>query len=296
MMIISFYRIWAFIIGLFLTEGAFHQIHFLKSQIAEPMASQKLSMDEAYLIMSNMNNSTTSVFLGNALICEGCDLEEMAMVAPNSNITLIINTQYAYEFEVRSLSFNTSLQCHFPSYKFAEHGTYLFEVIQSEETVNQPCSIIQIGESSDYWSPVIVGLVMWVVFIAIIQLCYHSYRSRYFDQFVANILRKRLIKDNFETMPLVNPIPSSENLKQAKHNSSLHSEADESTVNIVESDDNLLLGKPNHQSKKNIDPNSVIPKRFQALDTFRGLSLMVMIFVNYGGMFIFYRMVCLISI
>jgi hypothetical protein len=251
-------------------------------------------MDEAYLIMSNMNNSTTSVFLGNALICEGCDLEEMTMVTPNSNVTLIIKTQYAYEFEVRSLSSNTSLQCHFPSYKFAEHGTYLFKVMQREETDNEPCSIIQIGESSHYWSPVIVGLVVWIVFIVIIQLCYHSYRSRYFDQFVANIFRKRLIKDNFETMPLVNPIASSENLRQAKHNS-LHSEADESTVNIVENDDNLLLGKPNHQPKKIIDPKSVIPKRFQALDTFRGLSLMAMIFVNYGGMFIFHIMVCLIS-
>ncbi len=84
MMIIYSYRILTFIIGLSLTEGVvFHQIDFLKSQIVEQIASQKLAMDEAYLIMSNINNSNTSVFFGNALICEGCDLEEMAMVAPN---------------------------------------------------------------------------------------------------------------------------------------------------------------------------------------------------------------------
>jgi hypothetical protein len=53
-----------FIIGLCLTEGIFEEILF-----------HKLSMDEAYLIMSNMNNSNTSIFLGNRISCEAFDLE-----------------------------------------------------------------------------------------------------------------------------------------------------------------------------------------------------------------------------
>ncbi len=206
-------------------------------------------MNEAYLIMSNMNNSNTSIFLGNAIICEGCDLEEMAVVSLNSNVTLIIKTEYAYDFEVRSLPSNALLQCYLTSYKFSEHGTYLFEVRQSAEEDNEICSVVQIGESSRYWSPIIVGLVVWIVFIAIIQLCYHIYHRGYFHKYIATIFKQRLTRDN---------------TGQAEYNAR-HSEADKSLPPV----------KSSHLSNKTIDPNSIKSKRFQALDALRGFTLMV---------------------
>ncbi len=64
-----------------------------------------------------MNNSNTNVLLGNPLSCEACDLEEMAEVSPHPNFTLNINTKYAYDFEVRSLSSTGLLLCQLTSYK-----------------------------------------------------------------------------------------------------------------------------------------------------------------------------------
>jgi hypothetical protein len=78
-----------------------------------------------------------------------------------------------------------------------------------------------------------------------------------------------LIKDNYETIPLINPSASSENLRQAEPN--------------------LSQGVSNERpalSNKTTSSNSIKSERFQALDSFRGLALMVMIFVDYGGMFV----------
>ena len=278
MIVVSSYRILVFAIGLLLTAGDSYEIHLRKSQSVQEAPSKKLEMDEAYLIMSNTNNSNASVFLGNAVICEKCDLEEMVTVLPNSNVTYIVKTDYAYDFDVRSLPSKALLQCSITSYKFSEHGTYLFEVKQSTEDGNIACSIVQIGESSHYWSPIIVGLVVWIVFIVIIQLYWHIYHNHNFRNSILNIFKQRLTKNDSETMPLVSPLVSSENLRQAEHNVS-HSETD--------NDANLSLVKSTDQSNKTINSNSAKSKRFQALDVFRGLVVMVMIFVNYGGMFLF---------
>ena len=249
MILISSCRILAFIIGLSLTSGFSYEMSFRKSQIVE-----KLAMDEAYLMISNINNPNKSILLGNAIICEDCDLKEMATVPENSDVTLIIKTQYAYDFEVRSLSSETLAQCFITSYKFAEHGTYLLKIERSAEEDTQDCYIVQTGESSRYWSPIITGLIVWIVIIVIIELCCYIHRKHYFDKLVASIFKQRLIEDDRETMPLVSPLVSSES---------------------------------NHLSNKTINTNSIKSKRFQALDACRGLNTMIMIFIAYGGMFIF---------
>jgi hypothetical protein len=84
--------------------------------------------------------------------------------------------------------------------------------------------------------------------------------------------RKKKIgrEDNYETIPLINPSASSENLRQAEPNLSQG----------VSNDERPAL------SNKTTNSNSIKSERFQALDSFRGLALMVMIFVDYGGMFV----------
>jgi heparan-alpha-glucosaminide N-acetyltransferase len=222
-----------FIVSLSITEEVFGQVHFDDLK--------KLQMDEAYLTIDNVNNPNTNILLGNPLSCQGCDLEKMAEISSNSNVTLIINTQYAYDFQVRSLSTSGLLLCQLTSYKFIEHGTYLLKA----ENDTESCSIVQIGGSSHYWLPIIIGILVWILFIVIIEFCCYIYRSGYLPRNVSN---QRLIKDNNETIPLMRRSASSEE----------HSSSD--------------------------DPMK--SKRFQALDSFRGLAIMVMIFVNYGGMFI----------
>ncbi|CAF0960431.1 unnamed protein product, partial [Didymodactylos carnosus] len=83
-------------------------------------------------------------------------------------------------------------------------------------------------------------------------------------------------------MPLVNPLVSSKNPRQAERKP-LYREANESTVHIRRSDESLSLVESSYLSGKSIDNNPVISKRVQALDSFRGLANKVMIFVNYDG-------------
>lgn len=51
----------------------------------------------------------------------------------------------------------------------------------------------------------------------------------------------------------------------------------------------------NRSSIESTDEPSVKRKRFQALDAVRGLALMLMIFVNYGGMFFFCKTMIFVS-
>jgi hypothetical protein len=283
----------AFVFGLSSTQGSFHHMRFRQPQAVEDVLSKPLAMDHAYLTMRNTNYSNTIVLFGNVVACEKCDLEKMAMVSPNSNVTLIINTKFAYNFELQSLPSNALLQCYLSSYKFSEHGTYLLEVISRTENGNDVCSIVKIGESSHYWLPIIVGLVIFIASIVIIQFCCHIYHHRYLDHLLANVFNQRLSNDTQESMPLINPLVSSENLRQNESNS-LHSEADKSVVRVTGSEGSLpLTGLTPRPSNKTTSLTQVMPKRFRTLDTFRGFSLVVMIFVNYGGTFTFLLLVSL---
>ncbi|CAF4066476.1 unnamed protein product [Adineta steineri] len=83
-------------------------------------------------------------------------------------------------------------------------------------------------------------------------------------------------------MPLIKPLASFENLERAQH-SSLHMEAQERSLYPTSSDETTPPVELSNVLKKTIDSNSGRSKRFRALDTLRGLIVMLMIFVNYGG-------------
>ncbi|CAF4797975.1 unnamed protein product [Rotaria socialis] len=209
-------------------------------------------MDEAYLILHSTNYSNSIVLFGNKIVCEGCDFEKIATIHPNRNTTVIINTKYAYDLELRSEPSNLSSLCQITSYKFAEHGTYMFHVVEITSDVGA-CFIKQIGNPSNYWTPVIVGVIFVVLYIALTQLWHHRYRSQYYNYFLSNILHR-----------------------QSKH-------IGQQTVN--QSDEDTIRATAELPVTNSIHlPNPrKLPKRLRALDTFRGFSLMVMIFVNYGG-------------
>jgi hypothetical protein len=100
------------------------------------------------------------------------------------------------------------------------------------------------------------------LYTVFIQLWPHIYRSQYVKHVRINILHQRLNDNNLDTTPIVS---STENI-QAQ------------TVN--ESNEGIIRTNANNKTST----VRVLPKRLRALDTFRGFSLMVMIFVNYGGM------------
>ncbi|UJR17308.1 hypothetical protein I4U23_004203 [Adineta vaga] len=207
-------------------------------------------MDEAYLIVHNTNYSNNITLFGNKIVCEYCNLEKLTMVAPNKNHTLIIDTNYAYDLEVHSSISNITLLCKFISYKFNEHGTYVLNFVHNA-SLESRCTIEQIGNLSSYSTPVILGILFVIVYTVLVQLWKHIDYRRYFKHF------HRLLNENLNrTRP---------NLSQGINIS------DETTAPDTVDTTNHV---PKSQSRM---------KRLRSLDTFRGFSLMVMIFVNYGG-------------
>jgi hypothetical protein len=262
------YSLLIVIIELSFTQGIYHIGQTIEYDLSKP-----LSLDEAYLIVRNTNDSNNVTLFGNKIVCEGCDLEEMIAVVSNKNATRIIDTKYAYNLELRS-SYNISLLCQISSYKFAEHGTYVLDILQHTSPTDA-CSIKQIGKLSYYWTPVIVGIVFVILYTVLVQIWYNMRRSRYCGCFRTDTPHQRLFHDRLGTTSLGSP----ENIQ-------------EKSVNVVNEDviyatvgaSELPSTSSTHVSNNKTDIRRVMPKRLRSLDTFRGFSLMVMIFVNYGGM------------
>ncbi|UJR29593.1 hypothetical protein I4U23_010811 [Adineta vaga] len=87
-----------------------------KEQNIEIELSRSLSMNEAYLIVRNVNYSNNNTLFGNKIVCEYFDLEEIIEVSPNTNYALIIDTKYAYDWELHSSTSNRTLLRQFTSY------------------------------------------------------------------------------------------------------------------------------------------------------------------------------------
>ena len=283
---VSFYYILPLVFSLSSTQNMFENIRVSQPEIIEDVLSTRLHMDQAYLILSNRNNSNAIAFRSNVVVCEGCDFEPTAIVAPKSNITLIIDTKFAYKFELELLPSNALLSCHLASYQFAEHGTFLFEIIQQTEEGKVACSLVQIGEPSHYLLPAIVGFVLYGVVVVIIEFLYYFYHRRYISNTLPNSLKRHSTNTTQETIPLMSPLASSENLRQ--NTETLHAERDEALQFHTDNNDNeLLVGSTRPVLTKTGSLKRVGSKRFRALDTFRGFSLAMMIFVNYGGTLFF---------
>ena len=239
-------------------------------------SSMMLSLDEAYLIMRNINYSDSIALFGNKVICEKCDLERMIVVEQNQNSTQIINTKYAYSLELRSPPSNASTSCQIASYKFAEHGTYMLDIMSVNIKQNRcTFSIEQTGKPSHYWTPVIVGILFLVIYVILTELWHQVYQRECFDYFGSNSSDKKLINKNL-----------------AEKSVNLERNRGQRVVNEINANDNgvatntssLALHSPKPLSNESNLKRKFLPNRLRALDTFRGFALMVMIFVNYGGM------------
>ncbi|CAF1105529.1 unnamed protein product [Rotaria sordida] len=260
----SFYYLWIFLITIqeFLQYG---QTQSINDDSLDP-----LSMDQAYLTISNKNYSNSITFMYNLIVCEKCNFKMLGDIVPcNSSQTVIINTTYAYDFQLFIESTNKTLQCSIKSYQFLEHGSYLFEIIEIAQ--NQDfCSIQQTKESSYYWLPIIIGMGIFLIFILFIQLWHRISHSRRFTRFLPNSMQQEIINNDFLTSLPKNP-------------TTIANDPNDDIIRTLTTSSELPLVGSTRISNNSILITKILPKRLRSLDTFRGFSLMVMIFVNYGG-------------
>ena len=262
----SFYGLWIFLIVIqeFLYYG--------QTELIRNGSEDRLSLDEAYLTISNKNYSDHILFMYNAVVCENCDYEQLNdTFATDKSPIYIINTKYAYDFKIFKISKPTVVQCQINSYQFAEHGSYLFEITQTAK--KDVCSITQTREASYYWIPFISGIIILLFIILFIQLWHHISQNRRFARFLPNAAQQELINSDYlKSLP-----------KSPTTQSNLAADSTDDIINTLRIGSELPLVGSTRLSNNSIRITKVLPKRLRSLDTFRGFSLMVMILVNYGG-------------
>ena len=237
-----------------------------QSTASDQLAS--LNTDQAYLTIKNKNYSDAIILRFNRVVCEHCDFLPFTDSVPfNTNKKIRVDTRYPYDLQSVGEEHNQTVLCHFESYQFAEHSSYDFEVFQVDRNQTM-CSIIETGTRSYFWTPIIVGTLLLLSFIVVIQLARRFYNSRYLGRLLTNIGHERLVNEEV----LIIPPPTSS--RDIHHDDALDTLPPTSELPLVGS---------TRLSNNTVRITKMLPKRLRSLDTFRGFSLMVMIFVNYGG-------------
>jgi hypothetical protein len=248
-------------------------VQYGQTQLIRDGSWDPLSMDEAYLTISNKNDSDTVIFKYNAEICENCAYEHLNdTFRTNTTLKYIIDTKYLYDFKLLKQSVNEIFICQINSYQFYEHGSYLFEVTQNAKK-EVSCSITQANNPSYYWIPFVIGMAALLIIILFIQLWHHISQSQRFARFLPNASQQGLINNDY-----VISLP-----KNRMTESTLPCESTDDIINTLRTGSELPLVGSTRLSNNSIRITKVLPQRLRALDTFRGFSLMVMILVNYGG-------------
>ena len=249
-------------------------LHMGQATVLQRNPSDPLEIDQAHLTVSNKNHSDAILVMFNIAACEHCDFFQFAgPLSANSSQNRTIDIKYPFVFRMFSTTQNLTLPCEVDTYRFSENGSYLLEISQVEQN-RTTCSIVQTGESSYYWTPIIVGIVLLCGFIVFIQVCHCIYNSQYVTRLLTKEEGDRIIIRDIDGAPTVSTHGST-NLATDGQN--------EDILTIVRSSSELPLVGSTRLSNNSIRITKVLPKRLRALDTFRGFALMVMIFVNYGG-------------
>ncbi|CAF3119115.1 unnamed protein product [Rotaria socialis] len=260
----SFYYLWIYLLTIeeFLQYG--------QAKLTNDRSIRQLSFDEAYITISNKNYSDPIIFTFNPVVCEKCMFEPLGDSIPNNeNQTIIINTKYGYDFQLLAEPTNKTLRCQIKSYLFREHGSYLFEVIETLENQDS-CSIEQTQDSSYYWLPIIIGMSIMFGFILLIEIWHRISRSRIVARYLPNAVQQGLINEDFLT-------------SLSNSSATIANDPNDDIIRTLTAARELPLVGSTKLSNSSIRIKKILPKRLRSLDTFRGFSLMVMIFVNYGG-------------
>ncbi|KAF6737996.1 Heparan-alpha-glucosaminide N-acetyltransferase [Oryzias melastigma] len=208
-----------------------------------------LKMDQALLTVSNELNSSVLVSWKSER-CYQCLYQQLGAVdgasSPGqpSSANFTVSAQHAVTLQINNTSDNNEL-CNV-QFHFGEHGNYTLWMknLNGSDQVN--CSVVTDAVPVNNYIPI---LVAFFVFVGLALMFAVGKRIMRFDAVKRFAIR---IGGSMETERLIN--------------SELGSPRTDAPIT-----DNIL---PPPQSPS---------KRLRSLDTFRGISLVIMVFVNYGG-------------
>ncbi|KAG7458870.1 hypothetical protein MATL_G00225180 [Megalops atlanticus] len=212
--------------------------------------SAQLKMDEASLIINNEARTEVVVsWLSDH--CYQCLFQPLGVVPAGpgpgvpSTMDFTINTQHAMTLQLNSTLTNLELcRVHF---HFGEHGNYSLWVKNLNDTSVVNCSMVTDKEPINSYLPILVAFLVYAGLSILVAVGSTIMRL----DVVRNILFR--LGNSVETERLINS----------------------------------ELGRPSRTVESSSSDSPIPPtttnSRLRSLDTFRGLSLVIMVFVNYGG-------------
>ncbi|CAF0875747.1 unnamed protein product [Didymodactylos carnosus] len=269
-------------------ENSENTLISLRTGTVQINTTNSLGIDEA-----GLNIITDPQVPGNVTIsvqiveCVNCPYETLVSdLSPSQTLNLTINTKYTYRLRIE---LNNATVC-LETLNLYEHGQYVFNIQSntgaaltngSSDTALK-CTLTTRRLSNNIYTPLIVG---GVIVLSLFIACLFAQRMK----LTGRILK---MKERFFNHVPPQQSQSSYNLQQphvttatvgqttiCSHITNHHHETTTATIDSVE----------NHHQTKPIPSintaNVIVPrsKRLLSLDAFRGLALVAMIFVDYGG-------------
>lgn len=209
-----------------------------------------LKMDQALL---RVNNELTSDVLVSWISqeCYQCLYQQLGVVTaapspgqPHSS-DFVVGTQHALTLRLNDTS--TKQLCNDLTFHFGEHGNYSLWIKNLSNNSVADCTIVTDGDPVNSYTPILIA------FFVLAGLALLFVTGRMVSKLAAVRRLYFQLTGSMETERLIN------------------SELGSPDRTVTAITDNILPPPPS--------PN----KRLQSLDTFRGISLIIMVFVNYGG-------------
>ncbi|XP_047433945.1 heparan-alpha-glucosaminide N-acetyltransferase isoform X2 [Mugil cephalus] len=206
-------------------------------------------MDEALLTVNNELDSELVVSWMSKR-CYQCLYQELGVVPAGpspgqpSSVNFVVSTQHEITLQVNGTVVNTEL-CRVP-FHFGEHGNYSLWVKNLNNSSAANCSVVTDADPVNSYIPILVAFLIFAGLALVMPV-----GRRILE---LNVVKSLVLRfgSSMETERLIN------------------SELGYPQI-AAPVTDNILPPQPGSS------------KRLRSLDTFRGISLVIMVFVNYGG-------------
>ncbi|XP_048248503.1 heparan-alpha-glucosaminide N-acetyltransferase-like isoform X3 [Haliotis rufescens] len=219
-------------------------------------------MDTALFTIRNDQNQQAKLRLyTQSEECDTCNLIPEWEILPAQNCSILVDTRWPVRIEIRTVT-NESVKSVDPSCSegnltklFLEYGDYVVYMKSTEDNEQATCSkLIIMNDPSDSNIPIYVALGIGVFLALVWILMKYLYRRGILHRIIYFWSTEGMMVHRYSTQDLGTP------------------------TNINAGED------PNKEDKKEKK------ERLKSLDTFRGMSILVMIFVNYrAGYYWFFK-------
>ncbi|XP_068176914.1 heparan-alpha-glucosaminide N-acetyltransferase isoform X2 [Antennarius striatus] len=209
-----------------------------------------LKMDEAVLTVNNDLDTAVSVSWVSEQ-CYQCLYQQIGIVPAGpspgqpSSVDFVVTTQHEIALQLNSSLVNQEL-CRVP-FHFGEHGNYSLWVRNINDSSVVNCSLVTLTEPVNSYIPILVAFLIFAG-LALVSTIGKT------------ILGLDIVKAALQRMG-----------RSVETERLINSELGSPSRTIAPVTDDIL------------PPPTTPSKRLRSLDTFRGISLVIMVFVNYGG-------------